>query len=81
MPRKLTKLEISMIADKRYTRSIAGEGLKDGQKIALEVYRLFKKEAVRRKNLEPKIRAKKVKKKKTKVGHIKPETKRKPPNI
>ncbi len=79
MPCKLTKLEINMIADKRYTRSIAGEGLKDGQKIALEVYRLFKKEAVRRKVLDKKSKPKR--KRKIKVGHVKPETKHKPPNI
>lgn len=61
--RKMSNLEIGIIADRRYTKSIMGEGLLNGKKITLEVYRLFKKEATRRKGLEPKRKKAKAKKK------------------
>ena len=70
----MTKLEIALVAEKRYTNFIMGEGLKNGRRVALEVCRLFKKEAMRRKGLElkpkrkRKARTKKVKSGPPKIG-------------
>ena len=63
----MSNFEIGIIADRRYTKSIMGEGLINGKKITLEMYRLFKKETTRRKKLEPK-RKRKVQVKKVKTG-------------
>lgn len=79
--KKMPNSEINMIAKNRYTKFIINEGLTNGKKIALEIYRLFKAEALRRKKLEPKIKkTKKTKKTKVKVK-IKTKTKTGPPVV
>ena len=55
---KLSNAEIHRIAKKRYTNFIMNEGLANGKKIALEVYRLFKAEVLRRKKLKSKPKTK-----------------------
>ena len=55
---KLSNAETHRIVKKRYTNFIMNEGLENGKKIALEVYRLFKAEALRRKKLKPETKSK-----------------------
>lgn len=55
---KMSNLEVALIADNRYAKFIMNEGLVNGKKIALEVYRLFKAETLRRKKLKLKTKAK-----------------------
>lgn len=71
----MTKLEVALVAEKRYTNFIMSEGLKNGKSIALEVYRLFKKEATRRKGLElkSKLKSKSKRKKARKIKSEPPE--------
>jgi hypothetical protein len=45
----MTKKEIDIAADMRYRGAISTFGLKNGKKISLSVYRLFKAEDKRRK--------------------------------
>jgi hypothetical protein len=73
----MTKLEVAIVAEKRYANFIMSEGLKNGKRIALEIYQLFKKEATRRKGLELKS---KLKRKKVRVKSVK-KTKSGPPKI
>ena len=69
---KLSNAETHRIAKKRYTNFIMNEGLANGKKIALEVYRLFKAEVLRRKKLKPKAKPKpKLKSKPPVVGKSK----------